>query len=768
MYYRVSSIAGAIVVATALMFFLFGMVDNVRAQTSVIYNGSFDAGWDGWTHSGAVLVGGVVVLGGGDTISQAVSVDGGIYQLSLNCNSGHWYYNSPVYVSVRAGTRFNGELWWDRVFANCAPAWAAYTVTLLIPAPGAELVFSFGNGSTELSLDDISLTYMDAAYSPNSQISNGGFDASDGWTFGDTQIWLEAWPGQAGNEPGAVFLGDGSPAITQTFGADSGGYTLTFKCQSTTSFAAQVAARVNGTLYDASNCPAGAFADYAISVNTYTTSTNELVMFFAGGIGTSQGVLVDNVMVGDEYTPPVTDVVDYAGWMCPLTVTIIHTDTGSTITTTVNYTRPANLLSNWSFERQAGSYPERWATEVNGAIQDVPGLWWSNSVLYANSGVRSVSNVADFQIIQDMPLYAAGNYVAGFYARCVDGSCATPQLRWNGMVVVAGLGMSNTYQVFTGTHVTGGGAAWLAIDFVAGSDVYIDDVFVYPANDDGTLNCAPQFFAAVDDAVDAGTAPPGCVLDSVTMRCIPTPPGGAGTVCYHCAAPAAASSVQIWIAWLACVIRNLFSCSLRVWLFEISNGLRGLMATAIMAVGWLNVTIPAAVAWRAQQFAGAVSLAVNAHNQIAVYLSAVPAQLTIIINNTIGQVGGGLDWLQIILDIIQFLFGVLFSLLRELYTGLAAYLQLLIDGIGTIRIAFTAPPFTIEEFIDPAAPDGTSIVPGATTSYAVSWFFIALATVDAMISDVHAWPLIYTALGVIGIGLVFWFMSLWKRDIFPM
>ncbi len=474
---------------------------------------------------------------------------------------------------------------------------------------------------------------------------------------------------------------------------------------------------------------------------------------------------------GGGYGQIITGDVEYAGGYCvlPLTTTQVISDGGETITqtTVTTYTRPVNLLSNWSFETAAGAMPEHWGTVVNGAVQNVPGVWWISNPAYANSGSRSVSNIADFMVVQSLPLYSAGRYVAGFYARCTDGACDPAQARWDGLVVAASLAMSTTYQVYTGTHLTGGGGASFAIDLTLGGNVYVDDVFVYPANEDGSVNCDPAFFAPPDEE-PGGSAPPGCVVDPLTNQCIWAPSGPAGTVCYHCATPSPASPVQLWLAWLGCVLRNMFSCSLRVWLFEIANALRGMMASINMAVNWANGNFQRGVNWQMTQFNGLIDLAVQAYNRLAAFMAAVPQQITVIVYTVIGEMEGGIDWLQLIFEIVKFLFDLLIVLLRQLYNGLLALIELIISSIKSVQISFTAPAFTIEEFVDWGAPDGTDLIPGATTAAAMHWFFLALATVDVTISDIGLWPVIYTAMGVLGIGMVFWFVSQWKDDIFPM
>lgn len=457
-----------------------------------------------------------------------------------------------------------------------------------------------------------------------------------------------------------------------------------------------------------------------------------------------------------------------AGGLCAFTLTLPITDSnGVTGTVTTTYTRPANLLSNPSFETAAGSYPEHWATGVNGAVQDVPGIWWVNSAAYANTGSRSISNIADYQAIQMLPLYSAGHYVVGFYARCPSGSCDPIQARWNGTVAVAALSASSTYTVFTGTYSTGGGAAWFAVEFQAGPSSYVDNVFVYPTDESGTgaINCDPDYYPPED--IEFDTTPPHCVLDAATHQCIYAPTGPAGSTCYYCAIPDGAASFGVWIAYLACVLRNMFSCSLRVWLFDLSNSLRGIMATLIMVVNWTNTTAVNGVAWSQSRYTGFLNYLLSFWSAYGSYVSTAPRQVVVVVNTTIQQVDEGIDWLSIIIEIIQVLFGLFVSLLHLMYEGSLGLINLIIYAIRNLQTALSAPPFDlVRDFANPSPQDGM-MYPNATTDNAIARLIMAMAVIDVSITDYHAWPALYTVAGLVGITTIIWIIRQWKDDIFP-
>ena len=127
---------------------------------------------------------------------------------------------------------------------------------------------------------------------------------------------------------------------------------------------------------------------------------------------------------------------------------------------------------------------------------------------------------------------------------------------------------------------------------------YIDEVYVIPAYEDGEgwfVYCpAVAEYEPPDPVVGGGGTDP---VEGVGG--LPVPIGGAGETCWECRWPAG-RGVEMAIAWLGCVIRNMFSCSLRLWLYAILNAIMGVYATLLGYIQWGAFSAQGGINWTAE------------------------------------------------------------------------------------------------------------------------------------------------------------------------
>jgi hypothetical protein len=221
-------------------------------------------------------------------------------------------------------------------------------------------------------------------------------------------------------------------------------------------------------------------------------------------------------------------------------------------------------------------------------------------------------------------------------------------------------------------------------------------------------------------------------------------------------------AVSLWIGWLGCLLRNMFSCSLRVWLFDLSNSLLAVMATLSMTINWLNSSVQAAIDSNVARGGRLAAWAVSFWLEWAAYLAQTPQQITIIISTVIETAESGADWAAIVWEIIQILFGLLGFLIRLIFGAVAGVLSLLIDIIRQLRLAATAPAFTLEEFTG-----GDNGAGAGSPAQGITIFLLAMATMDTAIADYGLWPVVYTVLGIVGVVVILWVIRQWRDDILP-
>lgn len=280
----------------------------------------------------------------------------------------------------------------------------------------------------------------------------------------------------------------------------------------------------------------------------------------------------------------------------------------------------------------------------------------------------------------------------------------------------------------------------------------------------------------------------------------PLPIGAAGDKCYLCNSPSGFTMyfVSHWIAWLGCVIRNMFACDLRVWLRDIANSTGAIATMGIVLFNWMNNTSFTVVSWLISFQAIAagwvnyanntVQVGVNwlqfniqavftqlttAYNNIANYLSLVPQQVMVTVNTAVTVTESGSDWLGTIWAVITVLFLVFLAILGVFITGMAGLLMLLIMMITAIITAFQAPPYEFHLFAglggDPMAEYAAIDVAAALAADGVNdskmytFLLWALHAADTAIAGLDLGWLMFLLMGMIGVGTAVILISQWKQ-----
>lgn len=490
----------------------------------------------------------------------------------------------------------------------------------------------------------------------------------------------------------------------------------------------------------------------------HTNNVNNATISFGGSWQTSPfdfNVDIDWVGILRVEQEPVQMPFDP---FCHITITDTVTITDSmgitsTNTITTEYTADSNLVQNYSFE-VGNLAPDDWQPVVNGTQTNVPPFYQASTPSLARTGDDSIYNGGTFELWNDLPLVAGGTFVGGFYARCVSGDCTGSSVvaRWNSSEMVTASSIESTYNAYTGTQETGGGASWFVLSFDSGEgNVQIDDAFVYPVDEDGNLNCDPAYYPYTED--DTNNVEPG-------PGGIPIPWGGAGTVCYDCQQPYTDEYIFInyWIAWLGCVIRNLFACSLRIWLLKIENVSLGLLMYLATLSGWVAGSSQAVVNWSLDMANFGISLALAFWVELIHGLSG----FSVVVNVYDSTFGLFEAIVNLLISLAQLLLGLLDALVSFAELGVQ-----LLQGIWT---AWETPAYGLDQIIfgttvDGGAGgiDGAMATAGANDAKVYVYTIWGLMAMDKIGYDLYLGFVQYPVLGIIGFTVGKWFLDQMKE-----
>lgn len=244
----------------------------------------------------------------------------------------------------------------------------------------------------------------------------------------------------------------------------------------------------------------------------------------------------------------------------------------------------------------------------------------------------------------------------------------------------------------------------------------------------------------------------------------PLPIGdGTGSTCYICNAPGTLE-VSYWIAWLACILSNLFGCNLRVWLLGIENAVIGVINYLSAIIIWWPATTQAGISWASNIISSWAGLQVTMWNYLAAYLEALPAAIAI---------GGGSDLPIDLGDILEFLLSIL-DLVIGLAAGLLNLLRWIVDLVlslvDVLIAAFQAEPYQFD-FLYPTDPGrfaalqaNLNTVGNELTVYIV--FMWGMMTFDDILNSLYFSYWQYVLIGILAFMLLPWLLKQW-RDLVP-
>lgn len=463
---------------------------------------------------------------------------------------------------------------------------------------------------------------------------------------------------------------------------------------------------------------------------------------FATGSGSSNMVgelrNISFIVEGPDPNPPGPGPDDFQGWIgpaytCVLTTTLNITDTsGLNFTHTVQYERPANFLRNADFEEPEGNKARYWTPVVNGTGNlDIPNHYLIT--LNPDTGKQD-------RVLVDIQEYGywQGNWLGGKQFTALFGAEANGSgvsILYDSITVATSVYDTLTYFVpFSGTQAVGGGAPFFRIEFPGlNGQTWVDNAFLYPWDEETeTVLCDPELFDPYDQEIDGTSG----LQDAMLVGGVPAPIAGAGSVCYVCFTPSqiGANAVSLWIAWLGCVLRNMFSCSLRVWLLALGNWTFGLIQWLSALALWIPAEVQNGATW---------------------YMRDVVPGLAA--NVTIVQDGG-----SNLADVIIAFLALLASLISSLASLTVSVVEFLLSFVQMLQGAINPEPY--EFGLDETAPGMSGA--GATDAKRLWLFLIGFAVLDQLIMQYpEISGLLMVVTGAAVLGVVYWSFRWWREFI---
>lgn len=454
---------------------------------------------------------------------------------------------------------------------------------------------------------------------------------------------------------------------------------------------------------------------------------------------------------------------------CPISLTTTEISGTETITTTETVTVPANILSNVSFEN-GGVFPDYWQSDLP---LDAAGVYKRGQPGLARSGagLLVVGRKPELVFFQAVTIPMSSEYAFGGHTQYANSATNsfTFAMRYDlgGASAFSsaaecennGSTVDCNYEAVTGTVNLTPGAYDFEIYFpnnLANPNYdfkyYVDDAFLIPIS--GTLVNCPAVQEHYSQTVPPAPAvPPEGQFPVDTVGGIPVPVAGAGTVCYECRFPPTGVMAEpAWaIAWLGCVIRNLFSCSLRVWLYEIVNVLRATLTYLYVWGNWQSSTVQGGANWLA-----------GGYTQFANYLSSTSSQITITISTGASQTTSWLDMLYLFVELLGILLNFVVGLLGLLFQALNILLQLVFGLFWVLWNALDVPAYTIADFnggVEPAAGLGGYGPTNGKVFLGIMWGF---QSIDNLFNSMGFGPLFSFSIGILGISVFRGMMRQWQ------
>lgn len=481
----------------------------------------------------------------------------------------------------------------------------------------------------------------------------------------------------------------------------------------------------------------------------------------------------------DPPPPPDDSGVDPSATCTFSQVVTSSSGTSSTVSVTV----PANLMPNYSFESSDGDSPSNWNLwdDPNDSqwypLAAGPGWGYEprsgdRHLAGYNYGGGSTS-VQVWEIGTTVYLESAGDYRAGHFAKCVGENCNSQvRLYHNGIFIAGTFPISTTYNVFSDVIPLAAGEHVFYLTFTTHGwvprTIFADDVFLWPVDESGAILCDEDYYDVPDPDL------PTCVRDEYG-NCIPAPTGGSGATCYLCNTPAGESffSVPHWIAWLGCLIRNLFSCSLRIWLMNITNAIQGLIKWFSTYALWIPANGQVAVDWIAGQVVPALQNV--ASFELLDYVSAgidwIAATVQGAANWIASQVVPALTPLVIVYDtgtnlwdaVIAFLILVV-TAFKTIITALLSLIGIVLQFIAGVTTGLQAEPATIDLPVAGRYAESGLAATGGNADKIVWLFMVGVTLIDQDVTPRFS-PVLIGIVAAGAVGLIWWTFEHWRDSV---
>lgn len=244
---------------------------------------------------------------------------------------------------------------------------------------------------------------------------------------------------------------------------------------------------------------------------------------------------------------------------------------------------------------------------------------------------------------------------------------------------------------------------------------------------------------------------------------VPITSGLPGGVCYTCNQPTTINPFA-WIAWLGCLLVNLFSCWLYVWLLGIVNSVLGVVNNFLsfaywfalvyqVVLSWFGDTINAVLGW----FGGQVTAFANGLTGLGFGL------IQNLLNSPFIQaVWAAAGWLSMVWSVVQAFINQILLLIGDLFNGLIDLIELIWTLITSLQDAFSTPAYAFDDLV----PSGGSLTDDGINNTKIG----ALLATGLMMGDVvFAEPALQVILNIviggIAFGIILWTIKLWHQII---
>lgn len=465
-----------------------------------------------------------------------------------------------------------------------------------------------------------------------------------------------------------------------------------------------------------------------------------------------------------------------------ITATCLITLTGG-ITQTVS----GNLLDNPSFEQTVNNVnPEGWELLSGG---DVAADVYQFDSMLARDGSRYLKLTDEnynYIIRQTISVPISTSYKVGAfinYLSTVPTGTVRFGLSYQDIVYTDTSSTFYTSNGYDGVYIDYNnldGVSEFYIEIPEQPAIYInavDNAFVIPVDGEGNLSCA-----AVEEFIEGGGNPgettPGEYAPIQEVFGLPVPLAGAGEVCYTCEFPYG-RGVEGAIAWLGCVIRNMFSCSLRRWLKELLNVMLSSFAFLPMLVNWINANLQPFINWLGSFFqssldlyatgaalaAGGVQIdeAGTTFYDVLIALINTPANILAQVTNLVNSIAGLIFGTASVLGVIV---GLFVDLLSALIPPLVSIVNLMFSAISALWGALAQPALGIQDFVNNGSSPDVNITEeleaaGINDTKVFTVIIWGMAIMDAFILDFSLKPLVWFACGVLGLSTIYWLLKKW-------